>query len=162
MTNSFSIISNDSPMVLKLFKMAIHGHLWLKATVIFYEFIQPRQQRILMITGYIPMLFFAISHTGMAIGSFWLLPLEPKPFQKWSQLQSTLVISKSKGPSKHFEISVLRHIRFVVLRNKTIWTTKFYKWLCNLTPLISNIYWNIVEKGRSNFSSFPQYFVTWF
>ena len=33
-------------------------------------------------------------------------------------IQSTLVISKSKGPSKHFEISVLRHIRFVVLRKK--------------------------------------------
>ena len=30
------------------------------------------------------------------------------------KLQSTLVISKSK----HFEISVLRHIRFVVLRKK--------------------------------------------
>ena len=33
-------------------------------------------------------------------------------------VQSTLVISKSKGPSKHFEISVLRHIRCVVLREK--------------------------------------------
>ena len=31
------------------------------------------------------------------------------------KIQSTLVISKSKGP---FEISVLRHIRFVVLRKK--------------------------------------------
>ena len=34
------------------------------------------------------------------------------------QLLSTLVISKSKGPQKHFEISVLRHIRSVVLREK--------------------------------------------
>ena len=33
-------------------------------------------------------------------------------------IQSTLVISKSKGPSKNFEISVLRHIRCVVLRKK--------------------------------------------
>ena len=34
------------------------------------------------------------------------------------KIQSTLVISKSKGPKKQFEISVLRHIRFVVLRKK--------------------------------------------
>ena len=50
---------------------------------------------------------------------------------------------------------------------KTIWTTKIYKWLCNLTPLLRNIYWKYCGKGekllpRSNFSSFPQYFVTWF
>ena len=31
-------------------------------------------------------------------------------------IQSTLVISKSKGPSEHFEISVLRHIRGAELR----------------------------------------------
>ena len=31
-------------------------------------------------------------------------------------IQSTLVISKSKGPLKHFEISVLRHIRCAELR----------------------------------------------
>ena len=38
------------------------------------------------------------------------------PVQFVGQLQSTLVISKSKVPLKHFEISVLRYIRFVVLR----------------------------------------------
>ena len=32
--------------------------------------------------------------------------------------QDVEVISKSKGPSKQFEISVLRHYRFVVLRKK--------------------------------------------
>ena len=44
-------------------------------------------------------------------------------------IQSTPVISKSKDPLKHFEISVLRHIRFVVLKKKkkTIRTTKFHK-----------------------------------
>ena len=31
-------------------------------------------------------------------------------------MQSTLDISKSKGPSEHFEISALRHIRFAELR----------------------------------------------
>ena len=53
------------------------------------------------------------------------------------------------------------------IEEKTIWTTKFYKWLCNLTPLNRNVYWKYCEKGekllpRSNFSSFPQYFITWF
>ena len=33
-------------------------------------------------------------------------------------IQSTLVISKSRDLKKQFEISVLRHIRFVVLRKK--------------------------------------------
>ena len=72
-----------------------------------------------------------------------------------------------RGPLKHFEISVLRHIRLVVLRKKNHLKTKIYKWLCNLTPLIRNIYWKYCGKGEkllpmSNFSSFPQYFATWF
>ena len=29
-----------------------------------------------------------------------------------------------------------------------IWTTKFYKWLCNVTPLIRNIYWKYCGKGE--------------
>ena len=32
------------------------------------------------------------------------------------EVQSTLIISKSKGPSETLEISVLRHIRFAELR----------------------------------------------
>ena len=84
------------------------------------------------------------------------------------QEQSTLVISKSKWPSK-----ILRDIRTLTyqtcsIEENTIWTTKIFKWLCNLTPLIRYIYIeNIVERRekllpRSNFSSFPQYFVAWF
>ena len=71
-----------------------------------------------------------------------------------------------RDPQKHFEISVLRHIRFVVLR-KTNLTNQMLQWLCNLTPLIRNIYWKYCGIGEkllpsSNFSSFPHYFVTWF
>ena len=45
-------------------------------------------------------------------------------------------------------------------------TTKFHKWTCNLTPLVRNICWKYCGKReklllRSNFSSYPQYFVTW-
>ena len=65
------------------------------------------------------------------------------------KIQSTLVISKSKGPSKHFEISVLRHIRFVVLRKKQFeqinFTNEYVIWLLKLEIYIENI----VEKGRN-------------
>ena len=83
-------------------------------------------------------------------------------------VQSTLVISKSKGPSKTVrDIHTSTYQICSIEEKKTIWTTKFYKWLCNLTPLIRNIYWKYCGKGekllpRSNFSSFPQYFITWF
>ena len=40
-------------------------------------------------------------------------------------IQSTPVIAKSKGPSKNFEISVLRHIRCVVLRKIQFEQPKF-------------------------------------
>ena len=84
------------------------------------------------------------------------------------QIQLTLVISKSKGPSK-----TLRDIRTSTYQicsieeKKTIRSTKFHKWLCNLTPLVRKIYWRYCGKGeellpRSNSSSFPQYFATWF
>ena len=39
---------------------------------------------------------------------------------------------------KHFEISVLRHIRFEELR-KINRTTTFYKCICNFTPEVGNI-----------------------
>ena len=41
---------------------------------------------------------------------------------------SRLSLSRNRrDPLKHFKISVLRHIRFVVLREKTIRTFKFHK-----------------------------------
>ena len=87
---------------------------------------------------------------------------------KFYCIHSRLSLSRNRrDPLKHFDTSILRHIRFVVLRKRTIWTTKFHKWLCNVTSLVINIYWKYCGKGekllpRSNFYSFPQYFVTWF
>ena len=59
----------------------------------------------------------------------------------------------------YLEISGLQKWR------KTInWTTTFNKWICNLTRAVRT-YWKYCGKEeklllRSNFSSFPQYFVT--
>ena len=62
---------------------------------------------------------------------------------------SRLSLSRNRrDPQKHFEISVLRHIRFVILRKKYLNNQFFYKWLCNLTPLIGNIYWKYCGKGE--------------
>ena len=75
--------------------------------------------------------------------------------------QSTLVISKSNGSSD--SLQDIRTSTYQMCKNEenTNRTTKFHKWTCtcNLTPIVSNIYWNIGGKGR-NFSSYPQYFVT--
>ena len=65
------------------------------------------------------------------------------------ELQSTLVISKSKGPSE-----TLRDIRtstYQMCRTEedTNQTNRFHKLTCNLTPLVRNICCNIVEKGRN-------------
>ena len=53
-------------------------------------------------------------------------------------IQSTLVISKSKGLLKYFDISLLGKS---VLDNwgKINRTTTFHKWICNLTPEIRDI-----------------------
>ena len=89
------------------------------------------------------------------------------PLWQKFKLQSTLVISKSKGPSKTVRDIRTSTYQICSIEEKTIWTTKFYKWLCNLAPLIRNIYWKYCGKGEkllpwSNFSSFSQYFITWF
>ena len=73
------------------------------------------------------------------------LSLENRIFK----IQSTRVISKSKGP---FE--TLRDIRtstYQIFRidENINRTARFHKWIYNLTPLVRNIYWNIVEKGRN-------------
>ena len=58
----------------------------------------------------------------------------------WIKVQSTLAISKSKGPSE-----ILRDIRsstYQMCRTEenTNQTTKFHKCTCNLTPLVRNIF----------------------
>ena len=85
---------------------------------------------------------------------------------KTNEVQSTLVISKSKGPSKTFRDIRTSTYQICSIEEKPIRTTKFHKWLWNLTPLVRNIYWKYCGKGekllpRSNFFSYPQYFVTW-
>ena len=81
--------------------------------------------------------------------------------------QSTLVISKSKGPSKTVRDIRTSTYQMCTFEENTKQTTKFHKWTCNLTPLIRKICWKYCGKGekllpRSNFSSFSQYFITWF
>ena len=64
------------------------------------------------------------------------------------QLQSTLVISRNRrDPLKNFEISVLRHIRFVVLRKKQFEQPNFtnYNIVCLLIEICID---NILEKEQ--------------
>ena len=44
-----------------------------------------------------------------------------------TNIQSTLVISKSKGPSKTLRDTCTSIYRICSIEEKTIWTTKFYK-----------------------------------
>ena len=79
----------------------------------------------------------------------------------YSKVQTTLVISNCKGLSE-----ILRDIRTSTyqtcrIEEKLIRLTTFNKYMCNWTL---EIYWKYCEKEeklllRSNFSSFPQYFL---
>ena len=82
------------------------------------------------------------------------------------EIQSTLVISKSKGPSEILPDIRTSTYQICRIEANTNRTTKFHKWTCNLIPLVRNIYWKYCGNGeklllRSNFSAYPQYFVTW-
>ena len=70
----------------------------------------------------------------------WCIPNMTQGLPTFLEIQSTLVISKSKGPSKTVRDIRTSTYQICSIEEKTIWTTKFYKWLCNLTPLIRNIY----------------------
>ena len=63
-----------------------------------------------------------------------------------SLIQSTLVISKSKGLSKTLRDIRTSTYQICSIKKKTIRTTKFHKILCNLTPLVTNIYIKILWK----------------
>ena len=70
-------------------------------------------------------------------------------------IQSILIISKSKGLSGNTS-----RYPYLVISNRTATFHKYVIWLLKL-----EIYWKYCEKEeklllRSNFSSFPQYFVT--
>ena len=63
-------------------------------------------------------------------------------------IQSTLVNSKSKGPS-----AILRDIRTSTyqmcrIEENTYQTTKFHRWTCNLTPLVKEYMLKILWKKR--------------
>ena len=63
-------------------------------------------------------------------------------------VQSTLVISKSKGPSetlRDIRTSTNQMCRFEENTNKT---TKFHKGTCNLTPLVRNMLKILRKKGE--------------
>ena len=64
------------------------------------------------------------------------------------QIQSTLVISKSKGLSE--TLRDIRNSTYQICRieENTNRTTKFYKWTCNLTPLVRNICWKYCGNGE--------------
>ena len=81
-------------------------------------------------------------------------------FYKYSRLSLSRIPRVS---FKHFEISVPWHIRVAELRKTVDRTTTFNKWICNLPPEDTDVlkYCGKEEELllRSNFSSFPQYFV---
>ena len=52
-----------------------------------------------------------------------------------------------RDPLKHFEISVLRHIRFEVLNKKQFEQPNFTN-DCNLTPLVRNILKILLKRGE--------------
>ena len=77
---------------------------------------------------------------------------------------SRLSLSRTPRDSmKQFEISVLRHIRFADSGKQLIEQPPLTEWICNLTPKLET-FWKYCGKEeklllRSNFSSFPQYFI---
>ena len=75
-----------------------------------------------------------------------------------AKIQSTLVISNSKGLSEIFRDIRTSIYRICRIEKKIIRTTTFNKFICNWTLEVTYSE-NIVEKRRNcNFSSVPQYF----
>ena len=57
------------------------------------------------------------------------------------EIQSTLGISKSKGPSETIRDIHTSTYQMCSIEENTNGTTKFHKWTCNLTPFVRNICW---------------------
>ena len=74
--------------------------------------------------------------------------------------KSTLVILNSKGLSEILRDTRTLTYQICRIEEKIIQTTTFNKYMCNWTLKIWRYIENIMEKRRSNFSSFPQYFFT--
>ena len=81
-------------------------------------------------------------------------------------IQSTLVISNSKGLSEILRDTRTSTYQICITEEKLIWLTTFNKYICNWTlevPDILKILWKrgeiAPEEQESNFSPFPQYFL---
>ena len=77
------------------------------------------------------------------------------------QIQSTLVISNSKGPSETLQDIRASTCQIFIIEEKIIRKTTFNKFICNWTLDVNDIWKILWKRGeiRSNFSSFPQYFL---
>ena len=64
-------------------------------------------------------------------------------------IQSTLVISKSKGPSETLRDIRTSTYQICRIEENTNRTSKFHKWTCYLTPLLEIYFENIVENRRN-------------
>ena len=80
-------------------------------------------------------------------------------FPKYSRLPLSQI---PRDSLKHFELSVLRHIRVERVRKTINWTTTFNQWICNLTPEVRNMYrkitWNRREIALEQFLLFSTLF----
>ena len=65
------------------------------------------------------------------------------------QIQSTLVISKSKEPSETLRDIQTSTYQMCRIEENINQTTEFLKWTCHLTPLVRLYVENIVENGRN-------------
>ena len=61
-------------------------------------------------------------------------------------IQSTLVISKSKGPAETLWDIRTPTYQMCRIEENTKQTTKFHKWTCSLTPLMRNMCWKYCGK----------------
>ena len=65
-------------------------------------------------------------------------------------IQSTLVISKAKGPSEILRDKRTSTYQTCRTEENTNQTTTFHKWTCNLTPLVKNICWKYCGKWEKS------------
>ena len=70
------------------------------------------------------------------------------PLRQYFSLQSTLVISKSKGPSETVRDIRTSTYQMCRIEDDTNRKTKFHKRTCNLTPLVRNIFLECCGKGE--------------
>ena len=65
-----------------------------------------------------------------------------------NHIQSTLIISKSKGPSETLRDIRTSTYQMCRIEENTNRITKFHTWTCKLTPLVRSIYWKYCGTRR--------------